>query len=278
MVRMSPACRRALPPYRNAATPAAYSGSANRRGVSIFRSTAGRPGTISMRVTSHASAGKGYGTGPTGEPPTPGTSKRITSRSGSRASTSGCSTSKLAPMPQHSSSGVRSPSPGRTSYRIFCPWTVRSGIAHVAPGSGLERVQPGAAERVRRRLPRTAALAQPRGVVRPPGTRLRGRCLEPDVRVRRVLVVGLERRLRVPGRVDHGGDVPAGGQHEPALAAEQLGAAVAGLPRADVVRDPRDDVRRNRHLAEVDGRAEHPRGAGLGERVRHAHVDEVAVQ
>ena len=45
---------------------------------------------------------------------------------------------------------------------------------------------------------------------------------------------------------------PLVGQHEPGVAAEQLGGAVAGLPRAQVVGDAGHDVRVGVDLAEVD--------------------------
>ena len=88
----------------------------------------------------------------------------------------------------------------------------------------------------------------------------------------------LEGRLRVARRVDQRGDVPAGRQDEPALPAEQLGGAVAGLPRAEVVGDPGGDVGVDGHRGEVDRRAEHRRLARLGQRVADGDVDEVAVQ
>ena len=62
-----------------------------------------------------------YGNGGSGEPPTPGTSKRITPRSGSSASTNGWSASRLAPIPLHSSSGgasTKRPRPGRHARRV----------------------------------------------------------------------------------------------------------------------------------------------------------------
>src|SRR6185437_14240850 len=55
------------------------------------------------------------------EPPTPGTSNRTTVVSGSSAATSGSSTSRLAPIPLHNTSGT--PEPSRTLRRIRCPST-----------------------------------------------------------------------------------------------------------------------------------------------------------
>src|SRR5579859_7821885 len=59
-----------------------------------------------------------------GEPPVPGTSKRMTSMAGSRASTKDWSTSRLTPIPFMSSSGVRVPFPERVATRRCCPLTV----------------------------------------------------------------------------------------------------------------------------------------------------------
>src|SRR5580693_595420 len=56
-----------------------------------------------------------------GEPPTPGMSNRITGRRGSSTSTNGCSSSRLTPMPLHSSSGGQPGSPSRTETRSDRP-------------------------------------------------------------------------------------------------------------------------------------------------------------
>ena len=72
--------------------------------------------------------------------------------------------------------------------------------------------------------------------------------------------------------------MPVGREDEPALPAEQLGAAVAGLPRADVVGDPRGDVGVDGHRGQVHRGAEHRRLARLRQRVADRDVDEVAVQ
>ena len=69
---------------------------------------------------------------------TPGTSKRITLRRGSRASTKGCSTSRLAPMPFISSSGGRRAVPGRTETRSVRPADGdRADSRRAPPGAGL---------------------------------------------------------------------------------------------------------------------------------------------
>ena len=70
----------------------------------------------------------------------------------------------------------------------------------------------------------------------------------------------------------------AGRQHEPAGAAEELGAAVAALPWRDVVGDAGDDVGVHGDPAEVDRGAEDGQGPGPGERVLHRQVHEVGVQ
>ncbi len=69
-----------------------------------------------------------------------------------------------------------------------------------------------------------------------------------------------------------------GREHEAGVAAEQVGAAVAAVPRADVVGAAGHDVGVDVHLAEVDRRAQHGQAAGLGQRVVQRHRDEVAVQ
>src|SRR6478752_4052779 len=70
-----------------------------------------------------AKYGNPYGRGEFGDPPVPGTSNRTTVVSGSRCATSGSSTSRLAPMPLHNTSGM--PVPSRTFTRICWP---RTGI------------------------------------------------------------------------------------------------------------------------------------------------------
>ena len=99
---------------------------------------------------------------------------------------------------------------------------------------------------------RAAAVAEPGQQVGPPAARLDPGGLEPVRRVSQVGVAGLVSGLLVTGRVDKRGDVSAGGKDEPALAAKQLGAAVAVLPRADVVGDRGDDVGVDLDLGQVD--------------------------
>src|SRR3712207_5134868 len=62
------------------------------------------------------------------------------------------------------------------------------------------------------------------------------------------------------------------------VSAEQLAAAVAGLPRADVVRRAGDDVRVDGDRLQVDLGVEDRDTARADQPVVHGHVDEVAVQ
>src|SRR6202043_299947 len=65
--------------------------------------------------------GNPYGSSETGDAPLPGTSNRTTVLFGFRCSTSGSNTSRLAPIPLHSTSGT--PSPQRMLTRICWPRT-----------------------------------------------------------------------------------------------------------------------------------------------------------
>src|SRR6185437_3124432 len=211
-----------------------------------------------------------------GEPPMPGMSNRITPHRGSSASTNGWSNSRLAPMPLHRGSGGRPGVPSRTATRMVRPPTVRllirsadsarsnrprtararpdrgrsfpadgqgtSMVIHVCSRRVADRRQPTTAQLIRGRHLLTAVLGQPAREVRPPGAMTGLRVAEPVLRVLRVVLGHLVPRLVVSGRVDHRGDVPAGGQHEPGAAGEQLGGPVAALPGADVVGDPGDYV------------------------------------
>src|SRR6266567_776094 len=212
-----------------------------------------------------------------GDPPMPGMSNRMTPRRGSSASTNGWSSSRLAPMPLHRSSGGRPGSPSRTATRMVRPPTLRFRIRPADSASSsrartalarpdreryfpagrdqemsmvidvwsrriADRRQTAPAELVRGRLLVTAVLGQPARVVRPPGTVAGLRAPEPVLRVLRVILGHLVSRLVVTRWIDHRGDVPAGGQHEPGAATEQLGGPVAALPGADVVGDPGDDI------------------------------------
>src|SRR5580692_1518822 len=186
-----------------------------------------------------------------GEPPIPGMSNRITGRRGSRASTNGWNSSRLAPMPLHSSSGGQPAAPSRTETRRPRPPTVRvlirsagpvapprrrrpsirsrpdrgrsspvgpgpdvSMVVDIRAGRFADRCQPGAAQFRGCGLLFPAAFGQPARVVRPPGSVAGLRPAQPLLRVFRALLGYLVAGLLVAGRVDHGGDVPAGGQHE----------------------------------------------------------------
>src|SRR5688500_9174262 len=105
----------------------------------------------------------------------------MTVRRGSSASTKGCSTSRLAPMPFISrSGGTESSVPGRTATRTVRPpavtsWTNgRRGellVADICTGGIREYLQLSTEGRGCRDL-LTGARAQPLQVVRPPGTLL----------------------------------------------------------------------------------------------------------
>src|SRR5205809_2648399 len=115
----------------------------------------------------------------------------------------------------------------------------------------------GAAEFPGCRFLGTAPFAEPRQRVRPPAALFGVRGAQPLLRVGRVLLVGLPGGLRVARRVDQRGDVTAGGQDEPGLPAEQLGAAVAVLPGGDVVGDPRQEVGVHLDAGQVHGDSEY---------------------
>src|SRR5271167_3792109 len=204
-----------------------------------------------MAAISRQSPLKRYGPDGNGEPPTPGGSKRITSRAGSSSLTKGSSSSRRAPIPLISSNGILgAPSasfrPGLIATRSSRPPTVtlrtsvvvdigsRRGAAHrVALPAGLAGTL----------LLLAAPPGQPGRIVGPPAARHRLRRGEEFLRVGRIgRGGGLERGLRVARGIDHGSYVPAGGQHERDLAAEQLRGPVAGLPRAQVVGRAGDDV------------------------------------
>src|SRR5580704_1156356 len=211
-----------------------------------------------------------------GEPPIPGMSNRMTGRRGSSASTNGWNNSRLAPMPLHSSSGGQPGVPSRTATRRPRPPTVTirirsagptrrsrpsirprpdpersprpgagsdvSMVVNIRAGSFADRLQPAAAQVRGRGLLLSAALGQPVRVVRPPGPVTGLRPAQPLLGVFGALLGDLVAGLGVAGRVDHRGYVPAGGQHEPLAAGQQLGGPVAALPGADVVGDPGDQV------------------------------------
>src|SRR6266567_1191204 len=110
-----------------------------------------------------------------------------------------------------------------------------SAVEDIGPWCLGERPQPSAAELCWRWLLRAAAVGEPRRQVRPPASPMGLRGLQPVGRRGRVGLAGLVGGFRVVWRIDERGYVAAGGQDEAALAAEQLGAAVAVLPRGDVV-------------------------------------------
>src|SRR5262245_43349464 len=82
-----------------------------------------------------------------------------------------------------------------------------------------DRSQTAAAQLAWRWLLRARAVGQPRQQVRPPASRFGLRGLQPVLRVSRVGLPGLVGGLLIIGRIDERGDVAAGGQDEPALAA-----------------------------------------------------------
>src|SRR5271165_5592966 len=172
-------------------------------------------------------------------------------------------------MPLISSSGVRPdwPSrqarPRRTDVRSTWPPTAtdrRLSVVNISTGRGGEYLVALASGPRPALAVLTAARGEPVRVVRPPAAADRLRTREPLARISRVVGRGLERGLGVARRVDHGRDVPAGGQDERDRAAEELGSAIARLPGADVIGDSGNHVRLGVHLPEVHRRAEHPGG------------------
>src|ERR1039457_1779507 len=98
--------------------------------------------------------------------------------------------------------------------------SVRSGPRHlllqdVSTWSGIQRRELRAAQRVGALLLAAAAIRQPGRVVGPPGALHSLGLRQPVTVIGRVVGREPVGRLRVRRRVDHGGDVPAGGQHEP---------------------------------------------------------------
>src|SRR5215831_19980931 len=106
-------------------------------------------------------------------------------------------------------------------YMAFLP----SGVEDVCARSVDDRPQPAATEFFRRWFLLPAPVAKPRQQVGPPAALLRFGGLQPVRRVGGRAVAGLVAGLRVARRVHQRGNVAAGGQDEPALAAEQLRAA-----------------------------------------------------
>src|SRR5690348_865527 len=162
----------------------------------------------------------------------PGRSNRMTGRRGSSASTNGWSSSRLAPMPLHNSSGGQSGFPSRTETRRVRPPTVRflirsggaafrrrpgtrSMVIDVGSGRVADRRQAATTQFRGRGLLLAAPFGQPVRVVRPPGPVAGLRVTEPFLRILRELLGQLVPGLLIAGRVDHRGDVPAGRQQEP---------------------------------------------------------------
>src|ERR1700759_3580921 len=139
----------------------------------------------------------------------PGRSNRTTGRRGSSASTNGWNSSRLTPMPLHSSSGVQPGVPSRTETRRARPPTVmiriRSGedwsaVIDVGSGRVADRPQPAAAEFGGGRLLLAPALGPPARVVRPPGAVAGPRLAQPLLRIARALIGLLGAGLLVAGR------------------------------------------------------------------------------
>src|SRR4051794_2561226 len=117
-----------------------------------------------------------------------------------------------------------------------------SVVENVGAGGFGQRRKAAAAQVAGRGPGRAGPRGEPGREVRPPAALFGTGAGQPLARIGGVLRVDTVGRPRVAGRVDHGGDVAAGGQHEPRVAAEQAGRAVAALPGGDVVGDAGDDV------------------------------------
>src|SRR6478752_8961789 len=124
----------------------------------------------------------------------------------------------------------------------------------------------------------SAALAEPVGEIGPPTSLVGIGGGEPFLGVRGGAGVDPMSRLGIGGRVDQRSDVPAVGQHKTGLAVEELNAAVAVLPRGDVIGDPGHDVGIRVHPGQVDRYAERGDSAGVDNLVAHGEVDKVSVQ
>src|SRR5947209_5113331 len=106
---------------------------------------------------------------------------------------------------------------------------------HILPRRRPERVVPPAAEFPWSRSFFTGALAEPLEPVGPPRAPALGGFLQPLVGRLGIALAGLVARALVAGRIDHRSDVAARREDEARLRAEQSSAAVAVLPRRDVV-------------------------------------------
>ena len=97
-----------------------------------------------------------------------------------------------------------------------------SALDDIGAGRVGQRSQPGSAEFGRARLLRTAALGELAEIVVPPAALFSAGRLRPLPDFRELLVSHPVAGLWVARRVDDRRDMPAGGQDEPAVAAEQL--------------------------------------------------------
>jgi hypothetical protein len=89
----------------------------------------------------------------------------------------------------------------------------------------------------------------------------------PVVAVADGLWPGEEVGLGIARRIDEAGDVPGVAEHNCAVASDELGRAVAALPRSEVVGQRARDVRVDRDATDVDRRSEETELAGGGEDV-----------
>src|ERR687897_77732 len=169
-----------------------------------------------------------------------------------------------------SSSAQRDSASGRPHHR--------SGRVDIAPRRLASRLVRPAAELGRRGLALARALGEPRGPVRPPAAGCDRGGVEPLIRFRSGAADAIARPAVRARRVDQRLDVAAGGQHEAALAAEQLRAPKCVLPRHEVVVEAGDGVDVGGTARQVDRLAEHLDAAGARERVLERDAHEVAVQ
>src|SRR6266581_346559 len=232
-------------------------------------STSCCPTASSSCATRRARPRKRTGKRVGGDPPTPGTSKRIVPifflPTLSSASMKGSNTSRLAPMPLISRSGGPLPSPRcmatRTRVPLMLIVLVSVAVAlrilslllvHIRPRCFNQGSIGAVANGWRGRLLGARAGEQPSFPILPPTTTVPGGPSIPGLRINRLLGIGKKGRLRVAGRVENALDVPTGTQDEFALAAQQPTGAITGLPRRNVVGCPGKDVRIARDLRDVD--------------------------
>src|SRR5262245_40505820 len=132
-------------------------------------------------------------------------------------------------------------------------------LLRVAAGGGLERRVPLAARRGGGRTQRAAAGVRPLRPVVPPAARVGGGAGQPLVGAGTGDRAGAVPGLGVAGRVHQVLDVPAAGQDERVLPAEQPGRLVGSGPGHQVVGLGADHVARDLDLGQVD------RGAKQGD-------------